>query len=142
MHRVIPATTAADRTAAYTVRTKVFVHEQGVPLELEMDELDEKAEHFVALDGTRAVGAGRLILSDGVGILGRLAVLPDARGTGLGAVLVKAIEERARALHLGSIELHAQTQACGFYRKLGYEAYGEEEMDAGIPHIWMRKRLG
>lgn len=143
MRTVILATTDADRAAAFEVRTTVFVHEQGVPVELELDDLDQKADHFLAVDGGRAVGAARLVLGDGdrAGVLGRLAVLPQARGTGLGAALVRAVEDRARALGLGAVRLHSQTHACAFYRRLGYQAYGEEEMEAGIPHIWMRKPL-
>lgn len=141
MYTVMPATSEADRAAVFAVRTEVFVREQGVPYDLEMDEFDDKAEHFVALRDGRAVGAGRLIVTGGVGVLGRLAVLPDDRGTGLGAALVRAIEEHALGLGLGTVELHAQTHALGFYRRLGYAEYGDEEMDAGIPHIWMRKRL-
>ena len=120
---------------------KVFVDEQGVPAEIEIDELDAVADHFLArLDG-KPVGAGRLIVQGEVGVLGRLAVLEETRGTGLGVALVRAIEERVRERGLGAVELHSQTRARGFYEKLGYEAYGEIGMDAGIPHIWMRRSV-
>jgi predicted GNAT family N-acyltransferase len=142
MHEVTLVSTPREREDAYAVRVRVFVEEQGVPLDLELDALDETADHFLARDGgRRPVGAGRLVAQDGVGVLGRLAVLPEARGTGVGVRLVRAIEEHARARGLTSVELHAQTRAGGFYRRLGYEAYGEEEMEAGIPHVWMRKPL-
>ncbi len=68
-------------------------------------------------------------------------MLPRARGTGTGAALVRAAEERARERGLAAIELHAQTHALGFYRKLGYTAYGAEFLDAGISHRHMRKEL-
>lgn len=141
-----------DREAAYAVRFDVFVTEQQVPAELELDELDEVADHFVAFDGDLAVGAGRLVVEppgfEGtdpalgtVGHLGRLAVRPEARGSGLGVVLVRAIEERAADRGLAVVVLSAQTHALEFYERLGYTAYGPVFDDAGLPHRWMRRRL-
>ncbi|GAB3212084.1 GNAT family N-acetyltransferase [Nocardia tengchongensis] len=141
MIEVVTVSTEQELADAYAVRLQVFVAEQGVPEEIEIDELDEVADHFLGrLDGKPA-GAGRLLLRDGIGVLGRLAVLAETRGSGLGAALVRAIEERARARGLAAIELHSQTHAVGFYEKLGYRAFGEVGMDAGIPHIWMRRSL-
>ena len=148
----------ADRAAAYVVRADVFVTEQGVPADLELDELDEVADHFVAYDGAagdggaRAVGAGRLVVEDPgfggadpvlgpVGHLGRLAVRPETRGTGLGVDLVRAIEARAAERGLRVVALSAQTHALGFYERLGYTAYGPEFDDAGLPHRWMSRTL-
>ncbi len=93
--------------AAFAVRYDVFVTEQGVPADLELDDLDGDADHLVAYDGARAVGAGRLVVEPAgfegadpalgpVGHLGRLAVRPEARGAELGVALVVAIEDRAR----------------------------------------------
>lgn len=141
-----------DRRAAYAVRFDVFVTEQGVPAELELDEMDATAEHFVAYVGPRAVGAGRLVVEPAgfagadpgrgeVGHLGRLAVRPQERGTGLGAALVRGIEARAAERGLGIVVLGAQTHAVGFYERLGYTAHGEEFDDAGIPHRWMSRLL-
>ena len=131
----------ADRAAAEKIRVRVFVDEQGVPPELELDEHDRDADHFLArLDG-RPVGTVRMLRRDAAGVLGRLAVLPETRGTGLGVALVRAVEERARQEGLRAVELHAQTAVRGFYERLGYEAYGEEDIEAGIPHIWMRRPL-
>lgn len=141
MIEVVTVSTEQELADAYAVRMTVFVDEQGVPADIEIDELDEGADHFLGrLDGVPA-GAGRMVVRDGVGVLGRLAVLKETRGTGLGVALVRAIEERARERGLAAVELHSQTQARGFYEKLGYEAYGEIGMDAGIPHIWMRRRV-
>ena len=149
----------AERAAAYVVRTDVFVTEQGVPSDLELDELDAVADHFVAYDGDggsagseRAVGAGRLVVEDAgfegadpalgpVGHLGRLAVRPETRGTGLGVDLVRAIEARAAERGLRVVALSAQTHALGFYERLGYTAYGPEFDDAGLPHRWMSRTL-
>ena len=152
MREIRLVTTAEDRDAAYAVRTDVFVSEQGVPVELELDELDETADHFVAYDDGRVVGAGRLVVEASgfegtdpalgpVAHLGRLAVRPETRGTGLGVDLVRAIEARAAERGLAVIALSAQTHALGFYERLGYTAYGPEFDDAGLPHRWMRRRL-
>lgn len=152
MREIRLASSAAERSAAYAVRTDVFVAEQGVPVELELDELDETADHFVAYDDGRPVGAGRLVVEppgfEGadvslgpVGHLGRLAVRPDLRGSGLGMDLVRAIESRARDRGLAVMALSAQTHALGFYERLGYTAYGPEFDDAGLPHRWMRRGL-
>jgi predicted GNAT family N-acyltransferase len=139
--------------AAYAVRAEVFVGEQGVPAELELDELDDTADHFVGYDGERAVGAGRLVVEEPgfegadpalgpVGHLGRLAVRPEARGTGLGVAMVRAIEARAGERGLAVVALSAQAYAVGFYERLGYTAYGPEFDDAGLPHRWMTRALG
>lgn len=140
---VVPVAGAADLAAAYAVRHQVFVGEQGVPVELEVDEHDPDADHVVArLADGRVVGAGRLVVAPGgVGHLGRLAVLAEVRGAGVGVALVRALEDLARARGLSSVVLGAQVYAVGFYERLGYTAYGEDFDDAGIPHRWMRTEL-
>jgi predicted GNAT family N-acyltransferase len=142
----------ADREACFAVRKEVFVVEQGVPQEIEYDDYDAVATHVLAVreDGT-PLGTGRLLYgeaaaakTDGdlsVGSLGRLAVTKEARGLGVGVALVRAIEDAARARGLAAVDLHAQTHALGFYERLGYEAYGPEFADAGIPHRAMRRAL-
>lgn len=143
---------AADREACFAVRKEVFVGEQGVPEDIEYDAYDAGALHVLAIreDGV-PLGTGRLLYgpeaaakTDGdltVGSLGRLAVTKAARGLGVGVALVRAIEDAARARGLAAVDLHAQTQAMGFYERLGYVAYGEEFLDAGIDHRAMRKAL-
>ncbi|WP_030167725.1 GNAT family N-acetyltransferase [Streptomyces sp. NRRL S-813] len=142
----------ADREACFAVRKEVFVVEQGVPEDIEYDALDAVALHVLAVreDGT-PLGTGRLLHGEAaagrtggdptVGSLGRLAVTQQARGLGVGAALVGAIEDAARARGLAAVDLHAQTHALGFYERLGYEAYGPEFPDAGIPHRAMRRAL-
>ena len=138
----------ADRDAVFAVRHQVFVTEQSVPEELECDELDARADHFLALHDGVPVGAGRLIIGTGpaqemksVGVLGRLAVDRAVRGMGLGKLLVHAIEQRAAQRGLAAVELHAQAHARGFYDQLGYAPYGDLFFEAGIEHISMRKEL-
>jgi predicted GNAT family N-acyltransferase len=142
----------ADLEACFAVRKEVFVGEQGVPEDIEYDGRDGDALQVLATDADgRALGTGRLLYGPdakdvtggdpGVGALGRLAVLRAARGRGVGAALVRGIEEAARGAGLTAVDLHAQTHALGFYERLGYEAYGEEFFDAGIPHRSMRREL-
>ncbi|MEU3478694.1 GNAT family N-acetyltransferase [Streptomyces sp. NPDC033754] len=141
-----------DREACFAVRREVFVEEQGVPQELEYDTYDTTAVHVLAVreDGL-PLGTGRLLHGSdalgrtggdaSVGSLGRLAVAKAARGLGVGAALVRGIEDAARERGLAAVDLHAQTHALGFYERLGYEAYGPEFPDAGIPHRSMRRAL-
>ncbi|MFD7303928.1 GNAT family N-acetyltransferase [Streptomyces pharetrae] len=142
----------ADREACFAVRKQVFVAEQGVPEDIEYDTYDAGALHVLAVraDGV-PLGTGRLLYGEAaaertgddptVGALGRLAVVREARGLGVGVALVRAIEDAARARGLAAVDLHAQTQALGFYARLGYEAYGPEYLEAGIPHQAMRRSL-
>ncbi|MER6083212.1 GNAT family N-acetyltransferase [Streptomyces sp. NPDC001833] len=141
-----------DLEACFAVRKQVFVVEQGVPEDLEYDEYDPVAVHVLAVreDGV-PLGTGRLLHGEpaaaktggdpSLGSLGRLAVAAEARGLGVGVALVRAIEEAARARGLSAVDLHAQTHALGFYERLGYEPYGPEYEEAGIPHQGMRRVL-
>ncbi|MEU8879165.1 GNAT family N-acetyltransferase [Streptomyces hydrogenans] len=141
-----------DLEKCFAVRRAVFVEEQGVPRELEYDTYDSTAVHVLAVraDGV-PLGTGRLLHGEdatgrtgadaSVGSLGRLAVTGDARGLGVGAALVRAIEDAARERGLAAVDLHAQTHALGFYERLGYAAYGGEFPDAGMPHRAMRRAL-
>ncbi|GHG02918.1 GNAT family N-acetyltransferase [Streptomyces zaomyceticus] len=141
-----------DREACFAVRREVFVEEQGVPRELEYDTYDATAVHVLAVRGDGLpLGTGRLLhgadavgktgADASVGSLGRLAVSKAARGLGVGAALVRAVEDVARERGLSAVDLHAQTHALGFYERLGYEAYGPEFPDADMPHRAMRKVL-
>lgn len=142
----------ADLEACFAVRKQVFVVEQRVPEDLEYDAYDPVAVHVLAVreDGV-PLGTGRLLHGAvaaaktggdlSLGSLGRLAVSAEARGLGIGVALVRAIEEAARVRGLTAVDLHAQTHALGFYERLGYEPYGTEYEEAGIPHRGMRRVL-
>lgn len=127
------------RAEARPIRELVFVREQAVPLELELDEEDLRCEHALArtADGA-AVGTGRLLPD---GHIGRMAVLKEWRGQGVGALLLRALVERARERGHARARLNAQTYAIGFYRRYGFEVSGPEFMDAGIPHVPMHRDL-
>lgn len=132
----------AEREDAYAVRRTVFVDEQGVDEELEYDEHEDHATHFVAYDGDEPVGAARLREpEDGLGKVERVAVLESRREQGVGEALMRAVEAEARAGGMTKLKLHSQTRAAGFYRSVGYERRGEEFEEAGIPHVKMYKAI-
>ncbi len=131
-----------DRAAVFVIRGAVFVAEQRVPIAEEWDERDTTAEFLLAVEGEAPVGTVRLVdQGEGVGLLGRMAVLPEGRGKGTGAALVRAAEDLAVQMGLKKVELHAQTHALGFYERLGYVAHGPEFLDAGIAHRHMTHEL-
>jgi predicted GNAT family N-acyltransferase len=134
----------AERDAALALRRDVFVDEQGVPEELEIDEHDEAALHLVAFDGDRLVGVCRLVMGTPPtprAKFGRLVVARDARGAGIGSALLGEAERRAHALGAQRMVLTAQTAAVGLYERAGYTARGDVFLDAGIEHVTMEKAL-
>jgi predicted GNAT family N-acyltransferase len=130
---------------ALSVRKTVFIKEQEVPAELEIDEHDEAHSgtiHFVAYNHDQPVGASRLRpYAPGVGKVERVAVNKTERGTGLGRQIMLAMEETAREQGYQKLKLNAQTHAQRFYEKLGYEPHGDVFDEAGIEHIAMVKSL-
>jgi len=127
--------------AAFEVRYEVFVDEQGVPRELEVDEFDPVATHLVAICYDQVVGTLRMLDHDGAAKIGRVAVRAAARHTGIGARLMDRAAAIAAERGFTEITLHAQVAMAGFYRRLGYVAEGEPFDEAGIPHIAMRKKI-
>jgi len=124
---------------ARPVREAVFIVEQRVPRELEWDEWDDPSEHAVACDAQgRAIGTARLLPD---GRIGRMAVLREWRGRGVGAGLLEALLGRARERSMPRVSLHAQTHAAGFYRRFGFSERGGEFSEAGIPHVEMALEL-
>lgn len=131
-----------DLAACLAVRRRVFIEEQGVEPSLEVDGLDADCRHWIAEAGGQALATARARIAEGRAKIQRVAVLPEARGTGLGAALMRAIlEELAADPALSEAWLESQTQAIPFYEPLGFVAEGEEFMDAGIPHRRMRRPL-
>ncbi len=119
------------------VRTEVFVIEQLVPEDLEYDDRDLFCHHVLAFDGDTAVATGRIDI-DQDGKIGRVAVLADLRGQGIGEQVMHALQRIARRAGLERVWLNAQISALPFYQALGYQAYGERFMEAGIPHQAMQ----
>jgi predicted GNAT family N-acyltransferase len=135
------AESAKDRETCLRLRWTVFVEEQGVPPSMEVDEHDRKdAVHALALlDGVPA-GTGRVVLgSDGTAKIGRMAVVDDVRGRGVGRAVLAFLEEHARAKGARKLLLWAQVPARQFYEKAGYRAVSGTFDDAGIPHVAMEK---
>jgi predicted GNAT family N-acyltransferase len=121
------------------LREQVFVGEQGVPVELEYDEFDEPSLHVLARGpDDRPIGTGRLLPD---GHLGRLAVAKAWRGKGVGTALVLRLVEAAGRRGMSQLALHSQTAATGFYRRFGFLPEGPEFLEAGIPHVLMRRAL-
>lgn len=126
------------RAHAAPIRFEVFVEEQGVPQEIELDEHDATSVHAVAFDGDAAIATGRLLLD---GHIGRMAVLKRARGGGVGSAILKRLVAAAQARGDAEVVLSSQVHAMRFYSLHGFVAEGAEYMDAGIPHKDMRLRF-
>jgi len=141
-----PIETNAEREAAFEIRLKVFVEEQLVPVEEELDSYDVCATHFIvslrheACADRQIIGTARLAdKGEGVGKIGRVAILEPYRGKGCGAALMRTIHRFALERGYKKMILEAQCIAIPFYEKLGYEAEGPVYLDANIEHrnMWM-----
>ncbi len=137
--RVRTADFANDYADLRRIRFAVFVDEQRVPEELELDDRDPHCTHVLALDdaGT-AIATGRI---DADGKIGRVAVLKSARRTGAGRAVMEELHRIARARSLTTVWCNAQTAAVPFYQRLGYTAAGPYFYEAGIEHIRMHRSL-
>ena len=133
-----PANWEQDQTLLSAVRETVFIQEQNVDVELEWDGYDTQAQHWLAMLDGQAVGTCRMLKD---GHIGRMAVLKDFRQQGIGRKLLQAAIDYAQEQHYFETYLHAQTHALGFYQQAGFTPYGEEFLDAGIPHMAMRKAI-
>lgn len=129
----------ADRAALQGVREAVFVVEQHVPPEIETDDDDARSVHVLAraTDGT-PIGTGRLVPG---GRIGRMSVLRDWRGRGVGTMLLQSLLDQARTRRFTCLSLHAQRDAVAFYLRHGFTVEGAEFEEAGIPHVAMRRTL-
>ena len=126
------------RALAAPIRFEVFVREQRVPAELEMDAMDAQCLHALAFHGQVAVGTGRLLPD---GHIGRMAVLRQFRQRGIGGAMLKRLIEAARARGDREVALSAQVHALPFYRAHGFVEEGPQYEEAGIAHQAMRLTL-
>lgn len=134
--------TEQEMEQAFQVRTTVFVKEQHVPPEEEMDHLDKEAIHFVGIQDAHPIAASRLRFAEDYGKLERICVLQQERGKSFGAQLITHMEDVITQHGYQKAKLNAQTHAVNFYKHLGYEIISGEFLDAGIPHVTMIKYVG
>lgn len=141
-------TTAAERQGAVELRLQVFVAEQGVPAEIEVDEYDADPAtvHAVALHQGQVIATGRLVIEPDdtgqpIGRIGRMAVASDWRRQGIGGQILQRLEVEARNLGLTRCHLHAQEYVKKFYANLGYQEQDEVFIEANILHIAMTREL-
>ena len=132
--RIRRITSKKERKKAFSIRLRVFVREQGVPPEIELDSDDEHAIHLLALVAGRAVGTARIVVKRGAAKIGRMAVLKSYRGKRIGRELLNRAVRMARREGARDVFLHAQVPVIGFYEKLGFCCRGRVFMEAGIPH--------
>ncbi|GAB6197508.1 GNAT family N-acetyltransferase [Lysobacter xanthus] len=139
-YRVDVVDYAAALPELRAIRDVVFVQEQRVPVELERDAIDGACVHVLARDGTgRPIGTGRLAPN---GKIGRMAVLAEWRGRGVGRSMLMRLVDAGRASGLAEVTLHAQVDAERFYAADGFLPLGERFEEAGIQHQAMRRTLG
>ena len=120
---------------AYAIRKQVFIEEQGVPQELELDEFDPLCWHALAFEDSQCIGTGRLVtMGTNQGQIGRMAVLPHFRGKGTGKAILLKLIELAQTQKISSLMLHSQVLAIPFYEKYGFNTQGPIYEEAGIDH--------
>ena len=135
----------ADNNIMYNqcleIRKRVFVEEQNVPMDREVDEYEDTATHILLIDD-EPIGTVRYRpASDDMIKVERMAVLPEERGRKLGFKLMEFVHDHARQHGYTRAKLGAQVHAIDFYRKLGYTVSSDEFEDAGIPHVYMERQL-
>ncbi|MEM7321065.1 MAG: GNAT family N-acetyltransferase [Pseudomonadota bacterium] len=134
--------TTNDLAACLDLRHRVFVLEQGVPVEEERDAHDERAIHLLARVDGAAAGTARILFDGDTAKIGRVCVLSDMRGQKLGVSLIeKAVEVARHKSGITRVKLGAQITALGFYEKLGFVAEGAVFLDAGLEHRTMVRAL-
>ncbi len=131
---IVLVRTAEQMAAAYAIRRRVFIEEQKIDPELERDHYDLSALHVLALENGRTVGCGRVVLTAAGAKIGRMAVLAEKRGGGIGRMVLDALVEIARRNGARLAYLHAQVPVEGFYLKSGFHGASEVFEEAGIPH--------
>ncbi|MGH8013644.1 MAG: GNAT family N-acetyltransferase [Candidatus Binataceae bacterium] len=140
--RIVEIRDRAQMERAHAIRRRVFIEEQHVPEDIELDEDDAHALHVLAIDlAGIAVGCGRMVAHDEEVKIGRMAVLRDRRGEGIGRRILEFLMEAARARGYRQAVLHAQIAVEGFYSKSGYRPVGDAFEEAGIMHRLMRHDL-
>ncbi len=137
------ASTVQDLDQGYALRRDVFETEQNIPRPLDRDPYDYNADHVVAFDDAgRCVGTGRIVRIDArTAQVGRMAVAKDKRKSGIGALVLDALERMAAMRGLSDLVLASQLPAESFYKNRGFVRQGEVFLDQGVPHVMMKKTI-
>jgi predicted GNAT family N-acyltransferase len=130
-----------DHTQLKNIREKVFIQEQKVTPELEWDGMDENAMHFLVFKDEKAIGCARAVVIKNYMQLGRMAVLKEYRGQGIGSALLEKAIVTAKLNQISNIHISAQCYAIDFYLKFGFEVMSDIYLDAEIPHRDMTLKL-
>ena len=123
------------------IRETVFIEEQSVPKEIEIDELDKKAEHFIVYLKNKPIGCARIRKINNYAKLERIAILKEFRGKGFGRDLTNFLINYCKKIGLNEIHLHSQIYVSNFYKKLGFKSIGKKFLEADIEHIEMIKKI-
>ena len=132
--RVRRVSRATELAAAFRIRMRVFVKEQGVPEKIEVDRDDDRAVHFIAFADGRPVGTARVVMRHHRAKIGRMAILKSYRRKGIGKMLLRRAIATAKRRGAQKIYLHAQAHVIGFYETLRFRCVGPVFNEAGIPH--------
>ncbi len=128
--------------AAFRIRKQVFVEEQGIPEDLELDHHDKEALHIVAKDGERVIGTARILfLAPSQAKIERMAILKPFRRKGIGRGILSFLNEELRNRQVEQVVLHAQHSVVVFYRSCDFKESGTPFWEAGIKHIKMERQL-
>ncbi len=130
-----------DFSACYEIRKTVFVEEQNIPIENEMDGLDPICFHIVLYNDAAPVGTGRLYIHNNIARLGRVAVLQNGRGKGYATAICKALIDIAKRENTKRVTLDSQAYVVPLYEKLGFISEGNEFLEEGILHYKMNMEL-
>jgi len=136
------ATSDSELDGAFAIRRQVFVEEQGISEDIELDEHDREALHMVVKDGDRVIGTARVLFLDaGLAKIERMAILPPFRRRGIGKGIISFLSEELKNRQVEQVILHAQYAVVAFYKSCGFEETGSPFWEAGIKHIKMQKQL-
>lgn len=130
-----------DKDICFKLRESVFIQEQNVPVDMERDEDDERATHFILFNDCTPIGVGRIVDNKSTAIVGRVGILSEFRGKGAGLFLMMEIIGYCKQQGFQKIILGAQEHALGFYEKLGFKICSDKYMDANIPHFKMQLEI-
>lgn len=132
-----------DYDKCLNIRRKVFIEEQNVSENIEIDMFEGMADHFLVLSNGDSVGTARLVrINEAAAKIGRVAVLKEYRSNGTGRFLMEKVVEFAKSGNIKTLLLASQTYTVNFYERSGFKAYGDEFLDADRPHCMMKLDIG